>query len=274
VNRAQQAQPSSLTETTYSILRADILACRLRPGQQLRIQELCTRLRVSPGAVREALSRLSSEQLVVSRAQKGFRVAELRVEDLEDLISTRIEIENMCLRRAIKLGGIDWETGLVAACHRLSRISATRDSDEWALAHSQYHSALVEACDSRSLLRLRASLFAQSERYHRFGLSSVRPERDIVGEHQALVEAALARDAAGACGLMARHLALTATFGRSFQEERHKALDPTIKNELFRVANDPTAHEAIYRPAHARMMDWANQILVEACGLLMLGGLE
>jgi DNA-binding GntR family transcriptional regulator len=157
----------NLTENTYSVVRADILACRLRPGQQLKIHEICARLRVSPGAVREALSRLCAEELVVSKAQKGFRVAPVRVDDLEDLTRTRIEIECMCLRRAVAVGEIEWETGLVAACHRLTNIASPLDSDEWAHAHAQYHLALVQACDSAWLLRLRAMLYAQSERYRR-----------------------------------------------------------------------------------------------------------
>jgi DNA-binding GntR family transcriptional regulator len=218
----------NLTENTYSILRADILACRLRPGQQLKIHEICSRLRVSPGAVREALSRLSAEELVVSKAQKGFRVAPVRVDDLEDLTRTRIEIECMCLRRAIANGGIEWETRLVAASHRLGRISSPLDSDEWAHAHAEYHLALVEACDSVWSLRLRAQLYAQSERYRRLSLSAARTERDVDAEHRALVKAALARDAGTACTLLADHLALTAALVRALEEEWHQPLDERV----------------------------------------------
>ena len=228
----------NLTENTYSILRTDILACRLRPGQQLKIHEICARLHVSPGAVREALSRLSAEDLVVSKPQKGFRVAPVRVDDLEDLTSTRIEIECMCLRRAIAVGGIEWETGLVAAGHRLTKIASPLDSDVWAHAHAQYHLALVEACDSAWLLRLRALLYAQSERYRRLSLSEARIERDVDAEHRALVAAALARDAGHACGLLADHLALTAALVRSLAEQWHRPIDHRFPadDERSRVA--------------------------------------
>jgi DNA-binding GntR family transcriptional regulator len=220
--------PGNLTENTYSMLRADILACRLRPGQQLKIHEICSRLHVSPGAVREALSRLSAEELVVSKPQKGFRVAPVRVDDLEDLTRTRIEIECMCLRRAIAIGGIEWETGLVAAGHRLSKIASPLDSDEWANAHARYHLALVEACDSAWLLRLRALLYAQSERYRRLSLSDARIDRDVDAEHRALVTAALARDAGHACSLLADHLALTAALVRSLEDTWHQPIDHRV----------------------------------------------
>jgi DNA-binding GntR family transcriptional regulator len=213
----------SLTEMTYATLRKDILACRLRPGQRLKIHEIAARVGVSPGAVREALSRLSAEELVVSEAQKGFRVAPLWADDLADLTRTRIDIETMCLRRAIGTGTIEWETRLVAASHRLSRLPAPFDSDEWAAAHSEYHLALVEACDSAWLLRIRAVLYAQSERYRRLSLSEpkVRFERDINAEHREIVEATLARDADLACRLLTDHLLLTATLVRPLAQESH-----------------------------------------------------
>ena len=65
----------NLTQGAYEQLRADILSCRLLPGSKLKIQELCIRCAVSLGAIREALSRLTSEGLVVARPQRGFKAA-------------------------------------------------------------------------------------------------------------------------------------------------------------------------------------------------------
>ena len=56
-------------------MRADLLACRIPPGSRLKIQDLCDRFSVSLGAIREALSRLTSDGLVVSEPQRGFRAA-------------------------------------------------------------------------------------------------------------------------------------------------------------------------------------------------------
>src|ERR1700731_5490431 len=83
----------NLTQRAYEGLRADLLACRIRPGSRLKIQELCDRCSVSLGAVREALSRLTSEGLVVSEPQRGFRAAPVSVADLQDLTMVRIEVE-------------------------------------------------------------------------------------------------------------------------------------------------------------------------------------
>jgi DNA-binding GntR family transcriptional regulator len=205
----------NLTQRAYEGLRADLLACRIRPGSRLKIQELCDRCSVSLGAVREALSRLTSEGLVVSEPQRGFRAAPVSVADLQDLTMVRIEVESLCLKRAIELGTVDWEAQLVAAFHRLSRTrervpsDPMRSDDEWAEAHAAFHLALVEGADSPWLLRLHSQLYAQSERYRRLSIPLGTMDRNVRREHQAILEAALQRDTVRAVALLTRHLGVT-----------------------------------------------------------------
>ena len=196
-------------------LRADLLSCRILPGSRLKIQELCTRLSVSLGAIREALSRLTSEGLVVAEPQRGFRAAPISAEDLSDLTRVRVEIESLCLRRAIELGTVDWESRIVAAFHRLSRTperapdDPARSNEDWAAAHGAFHLALVEGCASPWLLRLHGQLYDQSERYRRLSVPLSRRKRRIGDEHQAIMEAALARDAEKAVALLTAHMTET-----------------------------------------------------------------
>ncbi len=196
-------------------MRADILSCRVAPGSKLKIQDLCTRHHVSLGAIREALSRLTSEGLVIAEPQRGFRAAPISPADLKDLTRVRIEIDSLCLRKAVELGDVDWESRLVAAFHRLSRTpermagDATRSSEEWAEAHSAFHTALVDGCDSPWLMRLHQQLYDQSERYRRLSVSVAPRRRNIGDEHQKILDAVLARDAEKAVRLLAAHLGAT-----------------------------------------------------------------
>lgn len=205
----------NLTQGAYEGLRADLLACRITPGSRLKIQELCARFSVSLGAVREALSRLTSEGLVISEPQRGFRAAPISIADLKDLTMVRIEVEALCLKRAIEFGTVDWEARLVAAFHRLSRTpervarDPVRSADEWADAHASFHAALVEAADSPWLLRLHAQLYAQSERYRRLSVPLSNETRDVGQEHREILDAALRRDASTAVTLLSRHLDAT-----------------------------------------------------------------
>ena len=203
---------ASLTEAVYRRLRADLLACRIRPGERLRIAALAAHHHASPGAVREALSRLTAEGLVVAEPQRGFQATAISAADLCDLTAARIEIETRCLDLAIADGDLAWEERLLASSHRLmrTRVRTAEDPERlaelWAEAHAVFHEALVAACPNQTLLRVRRQLYAQSERYRRLSVPLAEVERDLDGEHRELTAAALGRDGPRAVAAMRSHL--------------------------------------------------------------------
>ena len=210
-----EPKPQSLTVKAYAGLRADILSCRLRPGEKLIISEICATLGFSLGAVREALSRLTSEGLVEAEQNKGFRVPPITQSELEDLTRTRVLIECECLSKAIRKGDLKWESGIVSTLFELSRLNLQDKDDHrrldetWAETHKRFHEALAAACDSPWLLRLRDILYAQSERYRSVSVPLDRANRDVGAEHRAIADAAIARDTKTACAAMRNHLEVT-----------------------------------------------------------------
>ena len=209
----QLAAPSQAT-FAYETIRRAIVSGIHTPGKKLKILDLAAELSVSPSAVREALSRLVPEQLVVAREQRGFAVAPLSVADLEDLTELRCEVEAIALRKSVELGGIEWEAGLIAAAHRMNATSPRLGTPtiamnpDWISPHSSFHAALVSACGSRRLLALHAQLYEQSERYR--GLSApAAAERKIDEEHRQIVELALARNVEGLIAVTVEHIRTT-----------------------------------------------------------------
>lgn len=207
---------STQTDVAYERLKADILSCRLQPGTRIRINEVARDFEVSLGAVREALSRLAAEDMAVATAQKGFSVPDVSLDDLLDLTDTRVKIEELCIRASIQNGDIEWETMLVAAFHRLQRIPETETdsgkpvlSERWSAAHQQFHEAIVSACKSPSLLKIRHVLYAQTERYRRLSVPMRTIDRDVAAEHKAIFDAVIERNADLAAQLMGKHLRLT-----------------------------------------------------------------
>ena len=206
----------SLTEQAYRRLRDDLLTCRLVPGEKINIKDISDSLGFSLGAVREALSRLTSEGFVTLDDARGFRATPISIGDLIDLVAVRTDIEGQCLQRAIARGGLDWESAIVSAAHRLSK-TPTRDpadsarlNQDYADAHGAFHHALVAACDSPWLLRMRDWLYAQSERYRYLTVPLSNSERDLLHEHADIVAATLERDADRAVALLGDHLMATA----------------------------------------------------------------
>lgn len=211
---APDAPARSLTTLAFDRLRNDILAGGLKPKEKLRIQQLTERYAIGATAIREALSRLVTEGLVTSEDQRGFCVADVSRDELLDLTRTRLWIEQTALRMAIAQGDVEWESRVLAAFHRLSRMPPPSTSPEagagWRQAHRQFHFALIEGCGSPWTVRLCAMLFDQTERYR--NLSGRAPQgarRDVHAEHRAIVDAVLARDADQACALLAQHFEST-----------------------------------------------------------------
>lgn len=207
-------QPT-LNATVFNLLRQDILTGRLRPGERLRAETLRQRYDVGGSPVREALMRLEAEDFVVLEQNKGFRVAGVSAEHLQDLSRTRVEIEGLALKWSIAKGGVDWESAIVASMHRLASVPKHLDAEgqqrnlDWLRYHREFHAALVAACDSAVLAGIRDHLFDQAERYVALSISVGGEVRDDVSEHQGIMEAALARDTELALALNRRHIERT-----------------------------------------------------------------
>ncbi|WP_213738766.1 FCD domain-containing protein [Bradyrhizobium sp. dw_411] len=224
IKAAQPDDTRSLTESTYRLIRSDILSGSIQPENKMQIIDLSQRHGTSASAVREALSRLVSESLVTLEVQKGFRAAPMSVREFQEITDLRIMLEMQAIRSAIMLGGEDWEAEIVAAYYRLElaekrvarqEIEAAID---WEARNRDFHDALVGACDSQWLMRLRALLYDHSTRYRSYSLSTGAMRRDSSLEHQLLRTAVLARNTDEACALIKKHFQATLDTYRSSVE--------------------------------------------------------
>ena len=216
------AETRTLTESAYRLIRGDILSGSIEPENRLQIVDLSQRHGTSGSAVREALSRLVSENLVTVEEQKGFRAAPMSVREFREITELRVLLETEAMRRAIALGGEEWEAGIVAAYYRLQLAEKRVGSGEaeaaadWELRNRDFHDALVAACDSQWLMRLRSLLYDHSYRYRSYSLAIGALRRNSAAEHKLLREAILAKDAERACDLIRRHfLATLETYQRN-----------------------------------------------------------
>lgn len=204
------APPRTLIEATCRRLTRDIVECRYSPGEKLRIAELKEQYEVSGSTLREALSLLVSQSLVLSEEQRGFRVAPMSLEDMEDLTSMRVMLECSALQRSIEHGDDDWEAVVVSSYHKLSlsekRLDAVGSFDEWERRNSDFHEALLAACASNWTHRFRRTLYQQLERYRRLTALHKAPSRRIHEEHAELFDSAIKRDAARATTALASHI--------------------------------------------------------------------
>jgi GntR family transcriptional regulator, carbon starvation induced regulator len=210
VNSRKEFGKTVAADVTHR-LREEIIACRLRPGEPLKFERLRASFGASFTTLREALTALVADGLVVTEEQRGFHVAPATLDDLFDITNARVLVEVEALRQSIAKGDDDWEIGIMTALHRLNRIeerlTASPSNDPaWRGAHGDFHRALVCACGSPTLLSIRSSLFGRSERFRSLS-AAYRPfERNKAGEHRALMLAAAGRDSDLAATLIETHI--------------------------------------------------------------------
>lgn len=209
----------NLSEQAYDRLRRDILLGELMPEEKLLIEAMSERYGIGVVPVREALNRLSSEGLVERKSQRGFFVSSLSMEDLEELVKTRIWLETKALSESIRHGDEAWEERLVIGYHRLARThrrlppEAGREiSDEWEVRHKEFHLLLLECCGSSWLLGFCSTMMDQAVRYRNLSMNTNASQlrRDgAAAEHEEILNAVLDRDAVRACALLEEHYLTT-----------------------------------------------------------------
>jgi len=202
----------SSTQRAYLTLRNEIITGRIPPGERLKVETLKVSLETGASPVREALSLLTSDQLVERLDQRGFRVAQTSRNQFQEILNLRCNLEDLALRESLKTGDGAWEEMLVLAHHHMTRASGG-DSEVFEARHKEFHMALLSACGSPILLRFCGQLYDLNVRYRYLaGKAKSYGRRNVEAEHHAILGAAVNRDVELASELLMAHYRKTGAF--------------------------------------------------------------
>jgi GntR family carbon starvation induced transcriptional regulator len=204
---------ATLTEALHERIRQDIILGALQPAAKLKLEKLSKSYQVSVNTLRESLSRLAADGLVVAEGQKGFAVLPVSIEDLREITEMRQLLECHALRRSIANADLDWEARLVGAYHKLSKIEALVEAepdvygDAWERYNQEFHEALIANCRSRWLKLYHKAMYDHSQRYRMLSLKTKPfPRSQSAEEHRQILDAAMRRDVATAERILAQHI--------------------------------------------------------------------
>jgi len=197
-------------ERAYRHIRRDILFGRLAPAQKLKLDGLRERYGVSISTLRELLSRLTSEGLIVAEGARGFEVVPISPENLKEVANLRQLLECHAMALSFATGDMEWEGRVVAAHHKLamveSRMLAGDRSapDLWKRYDWEFHHALISPCGSKAHLDAHSAAY---DKYLRYQMIAVVFRGEIAArEHRQLLECALRRDTKSAQGVLVKHI--------------------------------------------------------------------
>jgi DNA-binding GntR family transcriptional regulator len=216
----------SLADEVVERLRRAILSGQLSPDEPLRESVLAGSMKVSRGPIREALSRLEREGLVINRANGRSFVARLSRQDLDEVYSLRQVLERFAVECACRRATPADLAEMQAVVDEMGlRIQEGITEQEAAELDLRFHDVLYRASQHQRLLSYWTTLRPQ---IHVFLLSRnvANPDfRDsVVRGHQQILEAIRARDLACAQSLIEGHLdfAYTRVIGSYTQDGDHE----------------------------------------------------
>ena len=207
---SRAVEQDSVGEKAYRRIRTDIIFGKLAPGQKLRLDAMRQQYGVSVSTLRELLSRLVAEGLVLAEGQRGFEVSPVSAANLREIAALRLLLEGHALEQSFAAGDVEWEGRVVAAHHKLALMEKRmvkgqrNDTEVWKRYDWEFHHALISACGSAALLELHAPIY---DKYLRYQMVIGLYRGDIAAdEHQRLLACALERDAATAREILTTHL--------------------------------------------------------------------
>jgi DNA-binding GntR family transcriptional regulator len=190
-------------DVAYQLLRNEIFQGTLPPSASLDQEAIATRLGLSTTPVREALRRLESEKLVISRSHRDTIVAPVSLELLENTYAVRLSLDPV----AVGYTAAKASDEQLAEIERLL-IPPTYDDPVADLYHNRsLHRAIYAACGNPTLVEILDMLWDRSDRYRLIVLRTKSTATTAHQEHEAIVRAVLERDSALAAELMVQHIA-------------------------------------------------------------------
>ncbi len=179
-------------QTVYQTLRDEILSLELEPGSPLDEMQLSRRFGMSRSPIREALSRLSAENLVVMLTNRSTLVAPLEfanfpryVEalDLMQRINTRLAAENRTEKHLIEMSRL---------ADQFAESVERNNALEMSEVNRAFHMAIADAGANPYFTRMYGQLLDEGRRMlhlHFNYLSASIKDEFLTSEHHDMVNA-------------------------------------------------------------------------------------
>ncbi|MBY0506299.1 MAG: GntR family transcriptional regulator [Bryobacteraceae bacterium] len=196
-------------DTVHEALRQAILSSSLRPGERLNPGDLAAQLGVSLMPVRHAIQLLAAEGLVEVRPRSGTFVASVSAKEVRETFEIRCALECLAVEKAVSNFSLADRKEMRRLCNAMSRVPRSEaEHRRHEQNNADFHRLFLEAAGNAKLLEMYASLRAhiQIAGVHAGDVDWRTRVTQEAAEHEAIVAAVEARDAAAAVEAMRRHI--------------------------------------------------------------------
>lgn len=195
----------TLSEQIYQELRADILHHRIPSGTKLTLKYLKEKFEVSSTPIREALTRLTEEQLVSYYSNIGVNVVDFAEKDIIEIFEFMGDLDSLAVQYA---SDSDSHNKIVKELKQniTASSSVIASVEDWIGYSDDFHLIFYKYCNNTRLTRsagkLRCQLSVAAYRYE----NELLIRQSIQKEHEQIYEAFANKDYSQAALLMKKHL--------------------------------------------------------------------
>lgn len=194
VTAKKRIQRQSLHLEVADNLRDMIVEGVLPPGQRISEGDLCDQFGISRTPMREALKVLASEGLVEIKPNRGTRVSEITLEDIDELFEAVSGIERLCGELATeKLTESNLEH-LKTLHERMTNHFKSGQRHDYFRLNQETHNLIVQLSGNSVLREIHANIMIKVRRARYLAILSVKRWEESVNEHAGILEAMEARD--------------------------------------------------------------------------------
>jgi DNA-binding GntR family transcriptional regulator len=197
--------PRPLYEEVAERLRQRIFARELEPGGWIDEIRLAQAYGISRTPLREALKVLAAEGLVTMKVRRGAYVTEVNEKDLSDVYHLLALLESDAAA-VVASRASDEQLKELKALHS-ELVQAQGDRERFFAINEGFHLRLLELADNRWRMQLVADLRKVMKLNRHQSLLKAGRVQESLTEHQALLDALLARAPALAAERMQAHFA-------------------------------------------------------------------
>ena len=195
----------SLADQIFEQLEADILIGKYPYGALLTETALSDELGVSRTPVREALSRLEQENLVLD-TNKGMQVLGITESDLNDIYEIRLSLEGFAVAKFIQ-NVTDEKLALLKEILDFQEFySGKNDSERLIYKDSEFHESIYKNCGSPILCQTLLPLHKKVVKFRRASIEHIGRAEKSINEHKALYNAIAERNTSLAIKLVNEHI--------------------------------------------------------------------
>ncbi len=204
----QGPQVVSLVDYALEYLAGAIISGELRPGEQIKEEDVASRLGISRPPLREAFKALEMEGLVVRKPRKGVFVSEIREKDVWEIYTLKMALYGLATYLAVGNAASRDLQRLERTVERMEGCLAKRPPDvaRYQIYHEEFHGLIMDMAGNQRLKKIAWSLHNQVKRFSYRSLTHEEHLRNSCMRHREILQALRERDPGRAEDLSRQHV--------------------------------------------------------------------